>query len=692
MQTILLIGVIVESVLLLGLSILKKCTKKAFLIISAITTVCCVIVTIACGNRNNDLRGSEANIKGQIYMAAKLLEQDQPEDALRAIGQVTEAEGVKYGIQGLRSLAYNHSEDYSAGAYLLEDAVETELVELYENCVHCEQGSAELTQQIIKNSLDFLSLSEKEISRLDAEMAIRYGGQTENVIEENSLILQAKAAVDAGDIEKAYQLATENAANGSIADGILVSEMYLQNYNQQSLAQSDEAFDTLLQDTTTIQIRLNRIAAESGTDGKEYKNAYAHYQLALLEMDRESAKRACNYLSCVYSKNSVYELAYHLQMSKLMLAAGEPEQATSHLDKIFLTREIDMTQWLAIDILLMKEAYLNGMGSMENADFNAHYIQLMDNLYQGVFEDIHINTEYYDFVRSYLRDIFSGIYISRPNLSNFPVMSVSVSTSSDMILTPDSFVLTDTAESISNFEVVENDDASMSICFVLDRSGSMMGTKIASAKQAIKSFAIQMDADAGAALVSFENSARTDCPLVDSAYMVSAQIEKINASGGTNISSGLLCAAEQLSSAGGKKVIILLSDGFDGNTEAMPSTLSQLEMDGIVVYAIGLPGCDEAYLSNIADETGGNYFPAANEAALGTIYDEIRSFLRNSYTVTYQATDEEQTERTIWIESKESMAQARRGYTTDTTAEQHSQVYDPQSSDLFKQIGGTLGG
>lgn len=692
MQTILLIGVIAECILLLGLAAVKKCTRKAFLIISAVTVICCAIVALLGGGTVKRSDGRESSIKGHVYMAAQLLAQDKPEDALLAIGQVTEAEGEAYGIQGLRSLAYNRTNAYSAGAYLLEGAAEADLAELYENCANNQRVSDDLSHKIIRNSLDMLSLTEAEVARYDAEMMIRFGSQPGNIGSTSMPILQIKAAAKENAHEKAYTLATKNAEEGSLADDILVSEMFIRNYNQNSLSREDKAFDMLLQEVTAIQIKLNRIAAESGTDGREYSNLYAQYQLALLELNAESAKRACNYLSYCYTENTVYDLAYQLQMSRLMLAAGEKERAVSHLDKIFTTSEPDAAQWLAVDIMLLKEAYLNGMDSIENEAFDAHYVQLMESLYQGVFEDITINTEYYDFLCNYLQDIFSGIYISRPDVSNFPTINVSVSTASDIELTADSFTLADTAEKISGFTVMKNENPSMSICFVLDRSGSMQGAYIASAKQSIKNFANNMDPDIGASLVSFESTARVDCPLVDSAYMVAAQVEKIHAYGTTNISSGLLRGAEQLSAIDGKKVIILISDGVDGNTAQMPSTLSQLIMDEITVYAIGLPGCDEAYLSKIATETGGSYFPASNAATLSAVYEEIRGFLRNSYTVTYQVADTEQTERTIWIESINTSAQSRRMYTTDTTTEQYSQVYDVQSSDLFKQTGGTLGG
>lgn len=690
MQTILIISVIAECVLLLGLAAFKKCTRKTFLIISAATALCCSIVAVVQGGSMKGTDGRVGSVKGHIYMAANLLDQGKPEDALRAIGQITEDEGAKYGVQGLRGLAYNHTEDYSSGAYLLENAKQTDLVELYESCINSERGNEKLSQRIIQNSLNQLSLSKNEKARYDAEMVIRYGSQ-EEVSEDSEMILRIRAAVNENEVEKAYELAIQNAADGSIADDILVSEMYIQGYNQNTLAQADEAFDALLQDITDIQIKLNRIAVESGMQGKEYSNAYAQYQLSLIELNAESAKRSGRYLSYCYTENTVYDLAYYIQMSKLMLASDDKEQAISYLDKVFKSRDIDMTQWLAVDIMLLKEAYLNGMGNMEIANFNSHYLQLMESLYQGVFEET-INTNYYNFLRSYLQNIFSGIYISRPDVTKLPQISVSVSTSSELELTADSFILTDTAEKISNFEVTENEDMSMSICFVLDRSGSMQGKYMASAKQAIKSFATSMDTHTGAALVTFESSARADCPLVYSSYMVAAQVEKIHASGGTNISSGLLRGAEQLASVGGKKVIILLTDGHDGNAQQMPLTLNQLKMEGIVVYAIGLPGCDESYVSNIASETGGTYFSASNAASLSTIYNEIRGFLRNSYTVTYQVANTEQTERSVWIEAADSLAQSRRRYTTNTSTEQYSQIYDVQSSDLFRQIGGTLGG
>ena len=124
----------------------------------------------------------------------------------------------------------------------------------------------------------------------------------------------------------------------------------------------------------------------------------------------------------------------------------------------------------------------------------------------------------------------------------------------------------------------------------------------------------------------------------------------------------------------------------------MSNALRQLKDAGIVVHTIGLPGCEEAYLADIAEETGGNYFPAVSAAALGSVYEEIRGLITNAYTVTYVAAQEEVTERTIAMESTVSMARSRRAYTADPEEDQYASIQDEQSSDYFRQTGGTLGG
>lgn len=691
MQMIILIGVVLECLLLLGLALMKKCTGKTFLVISLITALCCGVVVVVEAGANADSGSGKLDVRGHVYMAEELLSHGKPEQALKALGQITGTEGETYQAEGLRGLAYNQSGAFFAGAKVLESETEEDLAALRQLCEQQQKAPEDLASRIREASVQTLSLSDSEKSRYDAELRIRYGGMLEDADSSSTVLARIQAAIGLQDWDEAFNLASSQAEEGNLADAILVSEMYIRDYNHRRLAKEDATFDALLQRITQIQIQLNRIGAE-GTDSREYRECYAEFELAQIELNRESALRAANYLSAFYQKDSVYEVAYSLQMAKLMHEANDTVAAEAYLDQIFAGEEPADDQWLAVDTKLLREAYLNGMGNMENPEFKKLYQQLMGSLYQDAFENVSYTDSFSGFLRLYLQELYSGIYISKPDVSLFPTVKVSVSAAEDISFTADTVVVTDTQETVSQLTIQEEEKAAMSVCFVLDRSGSMDGTYMNSARRAIREFAGNMEENAFAALVSFANNARLDCPLSDVTFMVAAQVEKITAYGGTNIASGLVMGAQQLTSAEGKRVIILLSDGVDGNKGAMPAALNQLKSEGIIVHTIGLPGCEEEYLANIAEETGGTFFPAVNTNALSAVYEEIRGFIANAYTVTYQVSEEETTERTISIESTQSLAQARRAYTADKNAEQYSQINDEQSSDYFRQTGGTMGG
>jgi len=116
------------------------------------------------------------------------------------------------------------------------------------------------------------------------------------------------------------------------------------------------------------------------------------------------------------------------------------------------------------------------------------------------------------------------------------------------------------------------------IC-VIDISGSMCGEKISLVKESLKILVDMMDPKDRIALVLFENEAKL---YYDINYLtpenkpkIKDLINNINASGGTNIASGLEIAVEILKKQkenktieeGRSSSIILLSDGQDNNMD-----------------------------------------------------------------------------------------------------------------------------
>ena len=111
------------------------------------------------------------------------------------------------------------------------------------------------------------------------------------------------------------------------------------------------------------------------------------------------------------------------------------------------------------------------------------------------------------------------------------------------------------------------------------------------------------------------------------------------------------------------------------------------------MYTIGLEGCDEDYLSRIANETGGKFISVENTGELGSIYQVIQKSLIKSYTIIYENVDKEADIRSFKIRCKDSFVQAERIYSLEDNQngrEDDGRIYTGiQSSDYFRQTGGS---
>ncbi|MBA3674483.1 MAG: VWA domain-containing protein [Chitinophagaceae bacterium] len=151
-------------------------------------------------------------------------------------------------------------------------------------------------------------------------------------------------------------------------------------------------------------------------------------------------------------------------------------------------------------------------------------------------------------------------------------------------------------------------------------------------------------------IVIFSGESFTQCPLTTDHAVLKAQIEQIRnglLEDGTAIGSGLATSVDRLrTSASKSKVIILLTDGVNNSGLIDPSTAKEIAKAFMVkVYTIGVGTegyaptpvntplgvvmqnekvtIDEKLLQSIANETGGRYFRAKDNASLKNIYSEI---------------------------------------------------------------------
>jgi uncharacterized protein YegL len=177
------------------------------------------------------------------------------------------------------------------------------------------------------------------------------------------------------------------------------------------------------------------------------------------------------------------------------------------------------------------------------------------------------------------------------------------------------------------------------VMLVIDRSGSMQGEKINSAKASAKTFVDQLNMSRDrVGLASFADEASLDCSLTNNNASIKLKIDSLNANGATNIGGGISKSNEEFVNHGRSDalwVMILLSDGKANRPQsedyARNYAIEQAECakilngKGVRIYTIGLGSpsdLDEDLLKQIAfDES--KYFHAPTADQLESIYIAI---------------------------------------------------------------------
>jgi uncharacterized repeat protein (TIGR01451 family) len=206
----------------------------------------------------------------------------------------------------------------------------------------------------------------------------------------------------------------------------------------------------------------------------------------------------------------------------------------------------------------------------------------------------------------------------------------------------DDGVYTVTLNVTSRWETGEVRKDDQDCVFVMDSSGSMVTNDPKNLRiEAAKQYVDKMILDDRACVVDFD----TDASLINNDHLgsdynkIKDNLDQIDANGGTDISTGLDVSIDELINYGDPdhtQVIILITDG--GNNDPSMDTVCRnlaatAATNNIIIITIGLTmavnGTPELLLKDIANITGGKYFPAPNAEYLEAIYEEISILVEN---------------------------------------------------------------
>lgn len=170
--------------------------------------------------------------------------------------------------------------------------------------------------------------------------------------------------------------------------------------------------------------------------------------------------------------------------------------------------------------------------------------------------------------------------------------------------------------------------APLSVHLVLDISGSMQGVAIDNAKEAAETLVKRLEPQDDFSMVIFSDDAQVlveDGPAVSRRDRILSSIRRIQAEGGTNISSGLDAGYKLAHTTSinpdAVKIVMFLSDGHANAGDTDPASIARRSakafQDGIQTSSFGLGAdFDAQIMSSVADQGAGGYYYLADSSQI----------------------------------------------------------------------------
>jgi Ca-activated chloride channel family protein len=159
----------------------------------------------------------------------------------------------------------------------------------------------------------------------------------------------------------------------------------------------------------------------------------------------------------------------------------------------------------------------------------------------------------------------------------------------------------------------------ISICLLLDSSGSMAGENLEEMKQAASDFVQRRDLSQDQiSVVNFDSRAKIQSQLVQDKQSLINSINQISVGGSTNMSDGLLVALSTLPDNPTRKFILLFTDGQPDSESATTQSAALASEKEVLIMAIATGDANQSFLAQLTKDPR-HVFPAS-DGQFGTAF------------------------------------------------------------------------
>ena len=202
-------------------------------------------------------------------------------------------------------------------------------------------------------------------------------------------------------------------------------------------------------------------------------------------------------------------------------------------------------------------------------------------------------------------------------------------------LTQDDFVVRERGE-VQQVTTFAAGEFPLSVAVALDRSFSMSGERLATAKSAARLFLGELRPADESMLLGIGSTTEVLSPLSTSRSEQYEVLTRLDAFGTTGLYDAVIAAIEAIQPARGRRALVLLSDGSDRySTATGGQALDRARAADVIVYPVAFGRSRPEVFAELAALTGGRSFHVREARQLPDTLRAIASELRHQYLLGY---------------------------------------------------------
>lgn len=176
----------------------------------------------------------------------------------------------------------------------------------------------------------------------------------------------------------------------------------------------------------------------------------------------------------------------------------------------------------------------------------------------------------------------------------------------------------------------------LAAALAIDRSFSMAGDRLATAKSAARIFLGELRASDQAAILAVGSEVEVVAPLSTDRAAQHAALARLDPFGTTGLHDAIIRAIDLTQGAKGRRALVLLSDGVDRySTASANGALQHARSADVMIYPVALGARRPPLFAELAALTGGRSFHLADARMLPDTLRTIARELRHQYLLGY---------------------------------------------------------